>query len=251
VIDLHSHLLPAVDDGARTVEQAVGTLREMARHGVSDLCLTPHLTATEAEHGVPPRHDAAFEALRAAAPSAPRLHRGAEVMLDRPLSAEAASIPGIRLGGTRYILVEFPRLVSGGTVSNALAHVISLGLVPVLAHPERYTCCSPNAVHRWRSMGALMQVDATTLLSRQGRGDRARQLVAAGLADLLAADNHGDSRMLLAGRRMLEDSGGAVQADLLTRQNPAAILADRPTLLAEPLELKASLLDRLRRLLNA
>jgi hypothetical protein len=57
--------------------------------------------------------------------------------------------------------------------------------------------------------------------------------------------------MLLAGRRMLEDSGGAVQADLLTRQNPAAILADRPTLLAEPLELKASLLDRLRRLLNA
>ena len=251
MIDLHSHLLPAVDDGARTVEQAVGTLREMARHGVSDLCLTPHLTATEAEYGVPPRHDAAFEALRAAAPSAPRLHRGAEVMLDRPLSAEAAGIPGIRLGGTRYILVEFPRLVSGGTVGNALAHVISLGLVPVLAHPERYTCCSPNAVHRWRSMGALMQVDATTLLSRQGRGDRARQLVAAGLADLLAADNHGDSRMLLAGRRMLEDSGGIVQAHLLTSQNPAAILADRPTQLAEPLELKASLLDRLRRLLNA
>jgi hypothetical protein len=100
-------------------------------------------------------------------------------------------------------------------------------------------------------MGALMQVDATTLLSPRGRGDRARQLVSAGLADLLAADNHGDSRMLLAGRRVLEDSGGTVQADLLTSQNPAAILADRPTQLAEPLELKTSLLDRLRRLLNA
>ena len=251
MIDLHSHLLPAVDDGARTVEQAVRTLREMARHGVTDICLTPHLTATDAEHGVPPRHDAAFEALSAAAPHSPQLHRGAEVMLDRPLSAEAAAYPGVRLGGTRYILVEFTRLVSGGAVSNALAHVISLGLVPVLAHPERYTCCSPGAVHRWRSMGALMQVDATTLLSSQGRGERARQLVAAGLADLLAADNHGDSRMLLAGRRVLEDSGGVVQADLLTRRNPAAILVDQPTLLAEPLELKTSLLNRLRRLLNA
>jgi protein-tyrosine phosphatase len=167
------------------------------------------------------------------------------------LSRDAAGNPGIRLGGTRYILVEFPRLVTGGTVTNALAHVLSLGLVPVLAHPERYTCCTANAVHHWRSLGALMQVDATTLLSPQGRGDRARQLVAAGLADILAADNHGDTRMLLAGRRVLEDSGGTVQADLLTNRNPAAILADQPTQLAEPLELKTSLLDRLRRLLNA
>jgi len=249
VIDLHSHLLPGVDDGARTVAQAVATLHEMARHGVTDVCLTPHLTASQAEQGVPARHDTAFEALEAAAPRAPRLHRGAEVMLDRPLSAAAAAHPGIRLGGTRYILVEFPRLVAGGAVTNALAHVLSLGLAPVLAHPERYTCCSVNAVHRWRSMGALMQVDATTLLARQGRGERARQLVAAGLADLLAADNHGDTRMLLTGRRMLEEHGGAAQADLLTTRNPAAILADQTTQLAEPLELRTSLLERLRRLL--
>ena len=251
MIDLHSHLLPGVDDGARTVEQAVATLREMARHGITDVCLTPHLTATQAEYGVPVRHDTAFEALHAAAPRSPRLHRGAEVMLDRPLSGAAAGHAGIRLGGTRYMLVEFPRLVAGETVSNALAHVLSLGVVPVLAHPERYTCCSVTAVHRWRSMGALMQVDATTLLSPQGRGERARQLVAAGLADLLAADNHGDVRMLLTGRRMLEDHGGALQADLLTSRNPAAILPDQPTQLAEPLELKTSLLERLRRLLKS
>ena len=251
MIDLHSHLLPGVDDGARTVEQAVATLHEMARHGVTDVCLTSHLSATQAERGVPAAHDAAFELLEAAAPRSPRLHRGAEVMLDRPLSGTAAANASIRLGGTRYILVEFPRLVAGGAVTNALVHVVSLGLVPVLAHPERYSCCSANAVHRWRSLGARMQVDATTLLSPQGRGERARQLIAAGLADLLAADNHGDVRMLLTGRRFLEDHGGAVQADLLTTRNPAAILADLPTQLAEPLELRTSLLERLRRLLKS
>ena len=46
MIDLHSHLLPAVDDGARTVEQAVAVLGTMAQHGVTGICLTPHLTAT-------------------------------------------------------------------------------------------------------------------------------------------------------------------------------------------------------------
>jgi protein-tyrosine phosphatase len=251
VIDLHSHLLPAVDDGARTVEQAVATLHEMARHGVTDVCLTPHLAASRAEEGVPSRHDAAFELLRGSAPREPALHRGTELMLDRPLGEGAAANPAVRLGGTRYILVEFPRMVAGAAVSNALAHVVSLGLVPVLAHPERYTSCSVHAVDRWRRLGAFMQVDATTLLSPRGRGERARQLIATGLADILAADNHGDARMLAAGRRMVEEQGGDVQADLLTRYNPAAILADQPLRMVEPLELKTSLLERLRRLLSS
>jgi protein-tyrosine phosphatase len=251
VIDLHSHLLPAVDDGARTVEQAVATLREMARNGLTELCLTPHLLASRADEGIPPRHDTAFEALRAAAPPAPLLHRGAEVMLDRPLGQAAAANPGVRLGGSRYILVEFPRMVAGATVSNALSHVASLGLIPVLAHPERYTSCSVHAVERWRRVGAFMQVDATTLLSPRGRGERARALIATGLADIIAADNHGDTRMLVAGRRMIEEQGGDEQAELLTRYNPAAILADQPMRLVEPLELRPSLLERLRRLLSS
>ena len=47
MIDLHSHLLPAVDDGSRTVEQSVGVLRRMAGLGITDVCLTPHLRANE------------------------------------------------------------------------------------------------------------------------------------------------------------------------------------------------------------
>jgi len=94
-------------------------------------------------------------------------------------------------------------------------------------------------------------VDATTLLSPRGRGERARQLIATGLADILAADNHGDTRMLGAGRRLIEELGGEEQAELLTRLNPAAILSDQPMRLVEPLELRPSLLDRLRRLLSA
>jgi protein-tyrosine phosphatase len=137
VIDLHSHLLPAVDDGSRSVEQSVKVLNEMARQGITDVCLTPHLQSGRAEAGPPSAHLRAFEALRAAAPAIPRLHRGAEVMLDRPVTRPVALARNVTIAGTRYILVEFPRLVAHDTVTIALSQVVELGLVPVLAHPER------------------------------------------------------------------------------------------------------------------
>ena len=96
MIDLHSHLLPAVDDGSRSTLQSTNVLREMAKAGVSDICLTPHLRADQVEAGPPAKHDRAFEELKAAAPQLPRLHRGAEVMLDRPLGKEAGRSAGSR-----------------------------------------------------------------------------------------------------------------------------------------------------------
>lgn len=249
MIDLHSHLLPAVDDGSRSVAQSVSVLRRFAAEGVTAVCLTPHLLSSEAG-ARPAAHDAAFEALRFAAPDLPVLHRGAEVMLDRPLPAAAAEHRAATLAGSRHILVEFPRLVAYQAVANALHHVVTLGLVPLLAHPERYACCTPAAVEAWRRVGALMQVDATTLASGGGRGDRARQLVARGLADILAADNHGDGRGLALARELLREHGGEAQADLLLVANPAAILGDGIVEAVPPLELRASLAERLKRIFH-
>jgi protein-tyrosine phosphatase len=250
VIDLHSHLLPGVDDGSRSVEQSLKVLDAMAQHGVTDVCLTPHTLAGRVEAGVPPAHDRAFEALQAQAPRAPRLHRGAEVMLDRPITRAVAMARKITLGGSRYMLVEFPRLVPYDTVSNALAQVCDLGVVPILAHPERYSCCSPEAVRHWKAIGARMQVDATTLLTSQARGQRARQLVSEGLADILAGDNHGDDRTVATGGRFLKAQDGAEQVELLVVQNPAAILADRALTLVPPLRIRQSWMRRIKEFLE-
>ena len=250
MIDLHSHLLPAVDDGSRSVAQSVKVMKEQVARGVTDICLTPHVRAGDLAKAPPGAHEAAYTSLMAAAPPLPRLHRGAEVMLDRPLPPDQAHLRRYTLGGTRYLLVEFPRMVAFDTVCTALHRVAEAGLLPLLAHPERYTCCSPDAVARWREIGASMQVDATTLLTPQSRGQRARALVAAGLADILAADNHGDERSIGTGRQFLEAQDGAEQADLLTRVNPRAILDDAPLMPVPPLELRRSWVQKIRQLLE-
>ena len=250
MIDLHSHLLPAVDDGSRSVEQSLRVLHEMAGQGVTDVCLTPHLSAGRAEGGPPVAHGRAFQALHAVAPALPRLHRGAEVMLDRPISRPVALARNVTLGGSSYILVEFPRMVAQETVVNALTQVVQQGLIPVLAHPERYSCCSPDAVRHWRSLGARMQVDATTLLTSQARGQRARQLISEGLADILAGDNHGDDRTVAAGARFLEAQDGGEQVALLVVKNPAAILQDTPTSAVPPLRIRESWMRRIKQFLE-
>jgi protein-tyrosine phosphatase len=233
------------------VEQSVKVLDAMARHGVTDVCLTPHLLAGRAEAGIPPAHEGAFQALQSKAPSTPRLHRGAEVMLDRPLTRTVAMARRITLAGSRYMLVEFPRLVPYDTVSNALTQVSELGVIPLLAHPERYSCCSPEAVRQWKAIGAKMQIDATTLLMSQARGQRARQLVSEGLADILAGDNHGDERTVATGARFLKAQDGAEQqVELLVVRNPGAILSDRALTPVPPLRIKQSWMRRIKEFLE-
>jgi protein-tyrosine phosphatase len=232
------------------VEQSVNVLREMASLGVTDVCLTPHVQAGKAEAGPPAAHDAAYQALVALAPLVPRLHRGAEVMLDRPITRPVALARNVTLARTRYILVEFPRLVAYETVTNALTQVVELGLVPILAHPERYSCCSVEAVRHWRTVGAKTQVDATTLLAAQARGQRARSLVAEGLADILAGDNHGDSRSVATGARFLEAQDGREQVELLVATNPRAILEDAPVHQVPPLRIRESWMRRIKQFLE-
>lgn len=250
MIDLHSHLLPAVDDGSRSVEQSVKVLNSLAQEGVTDVCLTPHLKASKAEAGPPPGHENAFAQLKAQAPTIPSLHRGAEIMLDRPLTKPVATARKVTLAGTHYILVEFPRLVAVDIINAALSQVLELGLLPVVAHPERYSACSVPAVRHWKRLGAMMQVDSTTLLTSQARGQRARQLIAEGLADIIAGDNHGDDRSVATGAKLLKAQDGTEQVELLTVTNPSAILHDRPLVPVPPLQIRQSWMRRIKEFLE-
>ena len=247
MIDIHSHLLPGVDDGSTSIETSVAVLERFARHGLEVLVCTPHLEASRADAAPYEKHRALLADLVAAAPVKPELRLGWEIMLDRPGCDLQA--PALSLGGAKAVLVEFPRAYLPVGTTDELDRIRRSGVVPVVAHPERYYGCTLDTVRAWRDVGAVIQTDATMLLARGPMTELAKSLLAAGLIDCLASDNHGDRRSLAAARVWLEEIGAADHARLLTHSNAARVLADEPTLPVPPLPLARGVVHRLRELL--
>jgi tyrosine-protein phosphatase YwqE len=146
--------------------------------------------------------------------------------------------------------VEFPLTVVAEFAAHALERMARAGLVPVVAHPERYAACTVAAVSAWRHAGARIQVDATTVTRRSERGRRARELLEAGVVDVLAADNHGDARVLSTGAEYLRRCGAGDAAQLLTVDNPSAVLTDGEMVDPSAVRLSPGLLGALRRLVG-
>ena len=258
MIDIHSHLLPGVDDGSRSADNSAAVLRQMRRGGVSSVCLTPHFSVQDLEVGrlsaKLKQHDDAFTSLKEHCNNSeiPSLYRGSELMLDQPIPVGHPFDSAIRLGGSRYVLVEFPPSLNAAAIRGLVKQVIALGHVPLIAHVERYSAASLNEVRDWRDAGAAVQVDATTLSSNSAeRGQRARRIVEAGLADILAADNHGDSRMLPTAATYLRKNGADAQAEYLLRINPRAILQNEALEPVPPVRLRKRIFQFLRALVRA
>jgi protein-tyrosine phosphatase len=247
VIDLHSHLLPGVDDGSADIQTSVAVLERFATHGLDVLVCTPHLAASEAQHAPYDRHRDILAELIAAAPPKPELRLGWEIMLDRPGCDLRA--PELSLGGARAVLVEFPRAYLPVGTSDELERIRRSGVVPVVAHPERYYGCTLDTVRNWRDAGAVIQTDATMLLARGPMSELAKSMLADGLIDCLASDNHGDRRSLAAARAWLEEIGADEHAQVLTHSNAARVLANEPTIPVPPLPLARGVFARLRELL--
>ncbi|MBL0172609.1 MAG: hypothetical protein IPP90_18250 [Gemmatimonadaceae bacterium] len=244
MIDIHSHLLPGVDDGSPSIEVSVPVLEQFAADGVTVLVCTPHLNASQVATAPYARHLEILHALRAVAPQIPELRLGWEIMLDAP-GADLSNME-LTLGGSRALLVEFTRggLPRGATAE--LRRIARSGRTPVLAHPERYFGCTLDAVREWRSLGVVIQTDASVLMGRGVPADLARAMLADGLIDILASDNHGDHRSLGTARDWLMERGGEEQVDLLTRHNAELILGDDDPIPVPPL--RPGFLGRMKRL---
>ena len=246
MIDIHTHLLPGVDDGSPSVERSVPVLERFRADGVECVVLTPHLAASRARTAPVARHQAILEALREAAPTGLELRLGWEIMLDEPNTDLRA--PQLGLGGSRAILVEFPRTSVPARAAEELFRLRSGGSVAVLAHPERYWGCTPAKVAEWRAAGAVIQMDTAALIGKGSIASMARTLLDAGLVDLFASDNHGDSRSLAAGRNWLLETATREHADLLTHTNARRLLAGEPVLPVPPLPTMPGIFHRLREL---
>jgi protein-tyrosine phosphatase len=197
-VDVHSHVVPSGDDGARSVEAGLGLCLEAVRHGTRVLYATPHvwpsLTLTRQRE----------EAVRAVhAEMAPTLaEHGLDLQLGWELTPTEALLEEdparYRLGGVPAVLMEVPFHGSLALAERLGEHVASSGLTPIVAHPERaeHVREGLEAVAAFRERGWLIQVNATSLLGAHGleQEEAAWWLLRGGLADLVASDGHRMSR---------------------------------------------------------
>jgi protein-tyrosine phosphatase len=167
-------------------------------------------------------------------------------MLDIPGADLRA--PRLGLGGSTAVLVEFSHGCVPPTAADELFRQRMSGIVPVLAHAERYWGTTAERVEEWRGAGAVIQVDSAALHSH-GRTQRlAVELLQRGLVDVIASDNHGDSRSLVTARDWLRDIGAAEQAQLVTETNASRLLDNESPLPVPPLEPRRGMLSHLRAL---
>ncbi len=244
MIDIHSHLLPGVDDGSPSIEVSVPILQQFGAAGVTTLVCTPHLNASQIATAPYARNVAILADLRAAAPAVPELQLGWEIMLDAP-GVDLTSLE-LTLGSSRALLVEFTRGGLPRSATAELRRIARQGRTPVLAHPERYFGCTIELVREWRSIGVVIQTDASVLMGRGVPSELAREMLAKGLIDVLASDNHGDHRSLATAREWLLERNAEEQVELLTHTNAEMVLTDQDPLPVPPLQ--TGMLGRLKRL---
>lgn len=249
-VDIHNHLLPAVDDGAGSLAESLRHLRAMADAGVSRLAVSSHL------HGWVVREDdgldrrmreleAAFRRVRRACHGRegfPRLVFGQEILVADVDTADAVfADPRVGYRGTDYALIEFGFQLPDDPVAIIRA-VKRHGRRPIVAHPERYTrddtLAAIDEIAGWAVEGALLQVNAGSLLGRHGEGmaEHAWELLGRGLCDIIGTDHHGDSRPDLPDQvdAKLHERGAGHLARRLLCENPHRILRNRDTRRVEP-----------------
>jgi protein-tyrosine phosphatase len=220
IVDLHSHLVPGVDDGTRTLAESLDSLAALYREGVRVVVTTPHLLlphlpSEEAIQRELDRHRRAFEELLAACngrEDLPELWLGQEIWAPEASAVRRVVRRGdVGLPG-RFLLVEFGFDLQG-THHDVIREVLDAGRQIVIAHPERYHYLAGHqpldVMARWQELGALLQVNVGSLTGHyQGSSPGSEQLswhmAAEGLIDVLATDHHGPRRRGVSPREALE-----------------------------------------------
>ena len=190
--DIHTHILPGVDDGAKTGEESLAMLRFQRQSGVERLYLTPHFyPRRQGFEEFLEKRAAAWETLRTLTAGAdiPEMRLGAEVHYSPDILE--MDLRRLTLGDTDFLLLEMPHMVYPAYGEQVISRILEEGITPILAHVERfpYFRKDPALLKRLIDLGALGQVSADALHLKLDKGF-AKACLGCGLAQLVGSDAH-------------------------------------------------------------
>jgi protein-tyrosine phosphatase len=241
MIDVHSHVLWGLDDGAETRDESVAMLRMAAEYGTTDIVASPH---SDLRFNYDPCTVAARIADLSREPGLPRIHRGCDFHMSiENVERALADHRPYTINGLNHLLIEFADILIPPSTEEILSQFTGRGIVPIVTHPERNPILqrSISRLKSWIDMGCLMQVTAQCLSDRFGRKARktAWHLLRSGLVHVIASDGHDTDHRpprLDMAYRSLEGEFGEGRARLLTIENPGAIIAGGEVRMAAPPE---------------
>jgi protein-tyrosine phosphatase len=235
MIDLHSHILPGLDDGATDLATSVAMARAYVAQGVECVACTPHI--------LPGLYNNSGPQIRADLRKLQQHLNSAEIPLRLVAGADNHMVQNfvtklrrgqlLTLADSRYVLLEPPHHLAPPQLENLCFDVLAASYVPILTHPERLTWIegSYHKIQRLAERGVWMQITAGSLLGRFGKRARywGERMLSEGLVQILATDAHDISRRppdLLQGRSAAEKLIGAQNSEYLVATHPMIVLSN-------------------------
>lgn len=187
--DSHSHILPGVDDGVKTMEESLNILRTYEERGIREVWFTPHIM--EDVPNTTADLSARFEAFQKEYDGPIALHLAAEYMLDYGFEKRLHE-RDLLFHGDGHILVETSYLEPPMGLDNMLFNIQAAGFTPILAHPERYLYMDMKKYPEFKKLGILFQLNWGSLGGLYGHHvqDRALYLLKEGMYDMSGSDIH-------------------------------------------------------------
>jgi len=236
MVDIHTHILPQVDDGSNSIAESLEMCRASADDGIRVMVATPH-----AHDGSHQTHEADFlrqkvDELNRALNGEPRILLGCELRFTHELVkqlCETRTAPTI--AGGPYALVEFPHTIVPPGSEHLLFELMNHEITPIIAHPERnmMLMSEPERFYKFVSLGVLGQMDTGSITGQFGKKVQhaARVMLENGLIHVIASDCHNTRNRLpglSAGVASTAEIVGEEYAQAMADDNPAAVVEGRP-----------------------
>lgn len=240
LFDLHTHILPEVDDGAESFEDAFATIDLMIKNDVKGVCLTPHQSwekSNDFEKRILPAYGDFKTKISNVFPDF-EMKLGAEIMCD----ADALQKP-FCIEGTRFFITEFSPFTM---ITKAALEIIFdaqlKGFKPVIAHIERYRETENiNEVKEWLNRGFILSINAESIINYDSKTSLAWELLTSGFIHIVASDTHGMRKkrpLLFEAYRFISKEWNRKTADLLCCENPRMVTDGELPVLPEAKEKK-------------
>ena len=230
--DIHCHILPGVDDGAKDMEMAKALLQKEAEDGVQNIILTPHYRRRMFEPEVSLIRDTYEQLKQETADWDIRLYLGCEYHANMDMAEELNAGKCLTLGGSRYVLCEFSEGDMTSYITERTYQLLTSGYIPILAHIERYKALTRDfsLIDDLVERGCRMQVNAGSILGEDGFFVRrfCKKLIEYELLHFIGSDAHNlKDRTPRIGEcaAFLEKKYGEDYARRLLQYNPEKIMA--------------------------